>query len=146
MQPGLFPGAQAVTAPSQISVLSLASCARWSLQIDLRTLPEREADPVLVKVNSGVQIGFQRRFQLEPRRVLQQVETVVGGADRVCLMQDQQLAFVKPLQRAGDRECQDQAHEGEYGAFDGIQSGYGRSALASKVARAEPAPQIHQGE
>ena len=102
------------------------------IRSDLCPLPERETDPFVVKVNSGAQIGFQRRFQLEPRWALQQIETVVGGADRVYLLEDQLLTFVKPLQSAGDRECEYQAHEGEDGAFDGIQSGYGRSASRTR--------------
>ena len=113
---------------------------------DLRAAPEREADACLVEVDAGPQIGLQRRFQRGPGRRLQQVEALVGGADRVGLLQHQLLAFVEPLQRTGDRECEHQTHEGEYRALDGTQSGYRRSTLANQVARTEPAPQVHQDQ
>ena len=81
---------------------------------------------------------------MDPRVTRQQVEAIVGCADRGCLLQDLLPALVEPLQSASEGECQEQSHQGEHGTLDGIQPGEGAVALPSKAARTQASPVLQQ--
>ena len=71
------------------------------------------------QVNAGLDIVFQVSLQVATNITFEQGKTVIGRAGSVCLLDNQLSAFVESLERTGNRECQEQPYQGEYGALDG---------------------------
>ena len=72
-----------------------------------------------IQVDAGLDIVFQFGLQVATNVTFEQTQTIVGRAGSVCLLNNQLSAFVEPLERTRNRECQEQPYQGEYGALDG---------------------------
>ena len=74
-----------------------------------------------IQVNAGLDIDFQVGLQVATNITFEPGKTVIGRAGSVTLLDNQLSALVKSLERTGNRECQEQPYQGEYGALDGGQ-------------------------
>ena len=91
-----------------------------------------------IQVNAGLDIIFQFSLQVATNIAFEQTKTVMGRAGGVCLLNNQLSAFVEPLERTRNRECQEQSYQGEYGALDGSQPCHvGGIFLLLQVSQAE---------
>ena len=72
-----------------------------------------------IQVDTGLDIVFQFGLQVAAKFTFEQTQTIVGRAGSVCLLNYQLSAFVEPLERARNRERQQQPYQGEYGALHG---------------------------
>ena len=72
-----------------------------------------------IQVDTGPDIVFQFGLQVAAKFTFEQTQTIVGRAGSVCLLNNQLSAFVEPLERTRNRECQEQPYQGEYGTLDG---------------------------
>jgi len=77
----------------------------------------------------------------------EQTETIIGRADRVCLLKNQLSAIVEPLECARNRECQQQPYQGEYGALDRSESCHAAGTfLLLQVSQAKVSSEVQQGQ
>ena len=74
-----------------------------------------------MQIDPGADIVFQLHLKVARNIAFEQTKTIISCANRVCLLNDQLSALVESLQGAGNRECQQQSYQGEYGALRPLQ-------------------------
>src|SRR5262245_20882618 len=73
---------------------------------ELGSVPQRKIMRHAIQIDPRENIVFQLLLKVAPDFTFEQVETIIGCANRVCLLNDQLSAFVEPLEGAGNRERQ----------------------------------------
>ena len=84
-----------------------------------------------MQIDPGADIVFQLHLKVARNIAFEQTKTIISCANRVCLLNDQLSALVELLQGAGNRKCQQQSYQGEYGALHRYRSWRSHKGLPS---------------
>jgi len=97
-----------------------------------------------IKVHAGNDIVFEFLVQFAAGLSLENVETIISGRSRGGFLKNQLPTVIETLQRAGNRECQQQPHQAEDRAFDGGETCGPLRCVMPAISQAEMPPDLQR--